>query len=234
MTGQENQDNNPEATELRAEKFGRLIHERDSAAIHSPRWSRFVRRARLVLPLVALTIFAVVFVWSDVQRNNIIPAKDLSKTPAIGKNELVNPRFESTDSDNQPFTLTAARAIQGKEDENLVMLEEPLGDLLLKSGERVAAKADRGSFRQDNRMLLLRGKVRLYHDKGYQLEMEELDVDLRQNTAFSKVDVAGHGPAGTLAAKGLTGEGEKGLLVFNGPARLVLTNVSGGPKEMMP
>jgi lipopolysaccharide export system protein LptC len=189
---------------------------------------------RLILPLIALGIFAIVFVWSDVERNKIIPVKELASTPTIGKNELVNPRFESTDSDNQPFTITAKRAVQNKDDDNLVMLEKPLADMLMNSGEWVALEADRGSFRQDNKMLLLRGKVRLYHDKGYQLEMEELDIDLTKNTAFTKADVAGQGPEGTLASKGLEGDSNAGKIIFNGPAKLILTSTSGNSGKIQP
>ncbi len=234
MVDPQNPEEQTPDTRLRADKLDRLIRDRNTTVTHNPKWSRFVRRTRLVLPLIALALFAVVFVWSDVQQNKIIPVQDMGKTPTIGKNELVNPRFESTDEDNQPFTITAKRAVQDTADDNLVMLEEPLADMLLNSGDWVAAKSSRGSFRQNNKMLLLRGNVRLYHDKGYELVMEELDVDLQANTALSKVDVTGHGPEGTLEAKGLQGTATTGHIIFNGPAKLVLTNVSGGSKEMIP
>jgi lipopolysaccharide export system protein LptC len=225
---------NPENT-LSAGKYDRLVRGASARDTHNPKWSRFVRRMRLILPVIALALFAIVFVWSDVQRNNILPSIDAAKMPTnVGQNELVNPRFESVDEKNQPFTITAKRAVQNKSDEQLVMLDEPLGDMTLNSGEKIGIRADRGSFRQDSKILLLRGKVQLNHDKGYQLEMEELDVDLMQNTALSKVDIAGHGPDGTLAAKGLEGSSETGNLVFNGPAKLILTNTSGGPKEFIP
>jgi lipopolysaccharide export system protein LptC len=224
---------NPENT-LSAGKYDRLVRG-DSRDHHNPKWSRFVRRMRLILPVIALALFAVVFVWSDVQRNNILPSIDAAKMPTnVGQNELVNPRFESVDEKNQPFTITAKRAVQNKSDEQLVMMDEPLGDMKLNSGEKISVRADRGSFRQDSKILLLRGKVQLDHDKGYQLETEELDIDLMQNTALSKVDVAGHGPDATLSSKGLEGSSENGRIVFNGPAKLILTNTSGGPKEMIP
>ncbi|MGB4108164.1 MAG: LPS export ABC transporter periplasmic protein LptC [Alphaproteobacteria bacterium] len=223
---------NPD-NELRAGKYDRLIRERETPA-HNPKWSKFVRRMRLVLPVVALALFAVVFVWSDVQRNNIMPIQDLAKAPVVGQNELVNPRFESTDNDNQPYTVTAKRAVQNKSDEQLVMLDEPVGDLLLNSGGHIGVRADRGSFRQDNKILLLRGKVRLDHDRGYRLETEELDLDLMKNSALSKVDVAGQGPEGTIDSKGLEGYSDSGRIIFNGPAKLILTNTSGGPKEFIP
>lgn len=221
-------DEQPPGQELRAGNLDRFIHERNTIVMHNPGWSRFVRRMRLLLPLIALAIFAIVFVWSDVEKNKIVPVKDLAHVPSVGKNELVNPRFESTDSENQPYTITATRAVQNKEDENLVMLEKPVGDMKMKSGESVGLEADRGSFRQNNKMLLLRGNVRLTQNKGYELKMEELDVDLTKNTAFSNTNVTGQGPEGTLSARGLEGSATSGTLVFKGPAKLILTKISGG------
>lgn len=227
----------PSAQEpLRANKLDRLIRERDTIGHHNPKWSRFVRRMRFILPLLALGLFAIVFVWGDIQSNNIIPTSEEAAklAPTIGKNELVNPRFESVDKDNQPFVMTAKRALQDSADENLVMLEEPNGNVKLKSGETITITSERGSFRQNNKMLLLRGGVVMKHDAGYQLQMEEIDVDLNNNTAVSKVDVTGEGPEGTLQAKGLQGTGDTGHIIFNGPAKLILTNIEGGPKGMIP
>lgn len=225
----------PEPNALRADKFDRLIRERDTIRSHNPKWSRFVRRMRLILPVIALALFAVIFVWGDIQNNNIIPTQEAAKlAPTIGKNELVNPRFESIDKDNQPFTFTAERAVQDSTDENLVMLEKPTGDMKLNSGDTIGINAQRGSFRQNNKILLLRGDVKLTHDKGYELTTQELDFDLMKNTALSQVDVIAKGPEGTITAKGLQGESDTGHLIFNGPAKLILTNVSGGPKEMLP
>ncbi|MGB4057734.1 MAG: LPS export ABC transporter periplasmic protein LptC [Alphaproteobacteria bacterium] len=209
-------------------KLDLLISRREpKAARDGAAWTRLVRKMRLILPLAALALFAVVFVWSDMRSNNILPAKELAKAPVIGKNEILNPRFESTDSSGQPFVVSADQAIQNKDDENLIMLEKPLADMTLKSGEKISGNASRGSFRQNNKTLLLRGAVDLAHDKGYHLKTEELDIDLQNNTAFSKVDVTGNGPEGTLTAKGLEGYADKGLLIFNGPAKLVLTNTDG-------
>ena len=54
------------------------------------------------------------------------------------------------------------------------------------------------------------------------MDMAELHIDLATRTAHSDTDVKGHGPAGTLQAKGLKGNNETNVLIFNGPAKLVL------------
>ncbi len=213
--------------EPRADKLGRLVRE-ETAAIHNPRHTRRIRRLRLILPVVALGILAVVFVWGDIQRNNLIPIQAVKTAPAIGKNELLNPRFESSDSKGQPYTITANRAVQAQGNDNLVLLDDPKGDMKLEDGHTVTMDAQTGNFHQDTQLLELRRDVHLRRDGGYVLSTEELDLDLKQNTALSKVDVYAQGPEGNIEAKGLEGAGDQGLLVFNGPAKLILTNVSGG------
>lgn len=196
--------------------------------VFNPRYSLFVRRMRLVLPIISLIIIAVVFSWSSMNDAGTIPTAEDAKAPqTIGKNELLMPRFESTDTKEQPFTITAKRAIQGRENEDLVILEEPVADILLSGGDWVAIEALQGAFRQDNQQLMLRGKVNLFHDKGYRLETEELHIDLQKSAAWSEKDIYAQGPAGTLNAKGLRGNSADNHLVFNGPAKLVL-NTQGG------
>src|SRR5690606_31047360 len=158
------------------------------AAGYNPGYSVFIRRMRLILPLVALGLAAVVFTWSAVQDTTLVPVQEKpGKDQIIGKNELLNPRFESKDDKNQPYTITAQRAIQGKEDENLVMLEKPMADMLLTSGNWIAIEASNGTFRQDSQKLLLTGDVRLFHDEGYEMKMVKLDINLENHTASTDV-----------------------------------------------
>lgn len=193
------------------------------AAPYNPGYSLLIRRLRLVLPLAALAIAAVVFTWGSMSETRIIPAIEDTALPKIlGKNELLNPRFESTDEKNQPYTITAERAVQGEANDNLIILEKPVGDMLLSSGNRVALKADNGAFRQDTQRLFLRGHVRMLHDAGYEMETAQLQVDLAKSTAWSEDPVSGRGPAGTLEATGLQASTPDGHLIFNGPAKLVL------------
>lgn len=210
------------------ERQGRLdrLSKSGSSATYNKKYSVFIRWMRLVLPMVAVAIMAVVFTWTTGKEEIADIAKEVA-LPTIGKNELLNPKFESRDDKKQPYTIIAKRAIQGETNDDLVILEEPLADMLLKSGSWLAVKAEQGAFRQDNKRLLLKGNVELYHDDGYQMNMSLLNVDMAANTAWTDVDVEGHGPEGTIEAKGLEADSEKGLLIFNGPAKLVLTKGSG-------
>ena len=215
--------NDPDAQSQRRERIAALSRSKTSAE-HTARYSKFIRHMKMAMPLIALAITAIVFTWSNVNDDNIIPVKAQDALPkTIGRNELLNPRFESMDTKKQPYSITAARAVQGEADTNLVMLEKPTGNMQLSSGNMINMEADQGSFKQDERKLMLRGDVEIYHDKGYTLKTSELQIDMDSNSAVSDKDVNIEGPAGTLNAKGLRADNNEGYLVFNGPANLVLT-----------
>ena len=213
----------------------RLTRAPLATAGYNPKYSVFIRWMRLALPLVALMITAIVFTWSSMKDENIVPTKEQrAAQKAVGKNELLSPRFESMDNKKQPYTITAKRAVQGETDENLVMLEEPVADMMLSSGNWVALKAQQGSFWQNNQRLLLRGNVLLFHDRGYQMETAQLHIDLEKKSAWSEDSVYAQGPAGTLKATGLQANGDDGHLVFKGPAELVLVNAGSNLGDSTP
>ncbi|GJL85590.1 MAG: hypothetical protein DHS20C02_13650 [Micavibrio sp.] len=209
-------------TQERRERLAAPPKERKG---YNQSYSKFVRWMRLILPLTALIIVAVLFTWTRMEEEIAIPVQQQATTEKdIGKNELVNPRFESTDENKQPYTITAQRALQGEEDEKLVILERPVADMLLNSGNWIAVEADKGAYHQETQKLLLEGHVKLFHDEGYQMETAKLHVDVEQSLAWSDDDVYGQGPAGTLEAKGLKANNENGRLVFTGPAKLILNS----------
>lgn len=194
------------------------------------RRSSYIRWIKLVLPMIALSLVALVFVWGSLGDEKLVPVVEEAEAPkTIGKNELLNPRFESMDQKKQPYTITAKRALQGESNENLVMLDEPVADMMLNSGNWVAVEAQQGALRQDNLRLLLQGDVKIFHDDGYSMEMAALNLDLENSTAWSETTIYGQGPAGILHAKGLQADTKKGLLIFNGPAKLILNKTVKNP-----
>ena len=62
----------------------------------------------------------------------------------------------------------------------------------------------------------------MFHDDGYELTTEQVDLDIISQTAHSDTPVSGHGPAGTISSSGLDANGKTGTLIFTGPARMTL------------
>ncbi len=188
-------------------------------------YTRFVKHMRYALPLLAAALIVVVITWPEmddqivvIQKNEIIP----SDQTEIGENELLNPRFETTDAQNQPMNVTAERALQNQENPNLVRLEQPKADIKMKDGSQVNIKALDGTYEQETEKLFLQNDVKFKHESGYELQAEELRVDMKTQEAFSDKNVRIEGPDAEIEATGLEGNMNDGVLIFKGPAKLTI------------
>lgn len=186
------------------------------------KYTKFVRMMRLVLPLMALIMIWLVVYWPRIQNTMEPVAKEDLVPVTVGKNELLRPRFQSTDKKDQPFNVTAHRALQSSYDPSVVILERPMADITLNNGDWLAAEATRGAYRQKVEKLFLEGDVRLYHDRGYQLQTEKMVINLAKNQAWSDTRIYGQGPAGVLEATGMQAYSERGQVIFTGPVSLKL------------
>ena len=204
------------------DRLSRIAPTQTRAHAYNAGYSKFIRTMKMAIPLIAVIMTVIVFVWSTAEEDFVPPPADTHETQTIGKNELIDPHFESVDDKKQPYTIKAKRAIQGQENEDLIILEEPLGDIVLEDNTWLAIQGDQGAYRQDNQRLLLKGNVRIYHDQGYQLTTEQLHIDVKNNTMWSKHPVSGHGPAGTINALGMRGDLNTGVMNFEGNAKLII------------
>lgn len=217
----DNQGSPNDQGQKRLERLGRF--SADKQVTHSAGYTSFIRRMRLVLPLVAVCIIVALITWPDQRSTVAILEEDQKESlQTIRKNELSNPKFQSVDDKNQPFTITADKAVQADNNEDILLLERPVGELVLNTGGRVTLKSERGKYWQMQEQLKLTNNVELENSDGYTMSTAQLDIDMDAGTARSEADVSGFGPAGTLVAKGLSVNNATGILVFNGPARLVL------------
>ncbi|MFN3826515.1 MAG: LPS export ABC transporter periplasmic protein LptC [Micavibrio sp.] len=205
----------------------RLAHlqrtRRISARLHQ-RYSRFVKIMRLVLPLIALALLTVVMAWPKMEKT-ITPMtiEDISPAEqAASRNELINPRFEGVDSGKNPYTLTATRAVQSQQNPDILLLDAPTGTIIMKKGEKLDIDARKGTYRQMAGNLLLDGAVNLKHSNGYVMDTEKLAIDIKTQQSRTDQPVTITGPAATLNATGMDANNETGLVVFTGPAKLIL------------
>lgn len=206
----------------RHERLARIAPNQDVRVINQG-YSKFIRIVRLVLPVIAIVLIGVIFSWNSFDDSQIEPiSQDIAPVQNVGKNELLSPKFESVDDKGQPYTITAERAIQGEADEDLLTLESPVGEMILERGNVVSMRSDHAEYRQNSKKLLMQDHVVLTHDDGYQMDTEVLHIDMNASTARSDVDVFAKGPEGTIEAKGLQGSSVDEVLVFIGPAKMVL------------
>jgi lipopolysaccharide export system protein LptC len=183
-------------------------------------YGRVARGLRVVLAFGILATIVIIFLWPELDSS--APSVAKQAPPDIASNELVKPRFEAIDPDQQPYTITADRAIQNTQDSDLIDMIKPVADITLKDGTWLSLEADRGAYRQAAGTMNLTGHVRLFQDEGYELRGTKVAIDMKAGRVISDEAVEGQGPAGTLVATGMDASQNTGILIFNGPAVLTL------------
>lgn len=190
------------------------------------RRTKTMRSLRLILPLFAVMIVVALIAWSgdydipDMQLDNI--EKTIEGGREISKNELLSPKFQSIDNAGRPYEITAEKALQDAADENIILLEDPVGVVELGEKKSLTIRGIDGVYVQSQQNLNLKGDVQLTHSDGYDMYTQELSLDMKNSRAENNVDVRVEGPVGTIDAKGLEADGESSLLIFKGPATLTL------------
>ncbi|MBI1326429.1 MAG: LPS export ABC transporter periplasmic protein LptC [Alphaproteobacteria bacterium] len=194
--------------------------------------TKWMRRIRILIPVLGLIVLAVLFLVPQFHNDRFeflpqmktAPAekqKDTAIDAAQTENELANPRFESRDEDNQPYTVTAERAFQKRGDLDNIFLEKPVADITLKTGDWLALKSQTGTYRQNEQKIDLHDNVKIFYDKGYTFDLESMQIDIKNQHAASPDPVTGQGPLGTLEANGMVLDAKSKTITFQGPAKMI-------------
>ncbi len=205
------------------DRFQGLMTSEESVSGINPTRSKIIRILRYGLPVIAIVMIVIIGTWDDAGRS----AKPLNKADVLPQseniqNELLKPVFNSVDDKNQPYTVTADRAVQSKSNPDIMELENPVASLTQNDSTKLDGRAKQGLYEQKAQKLNLKGDVVLSHSNGYSLSSQELRIDIAAQKAYSGQDVMVSGVGGTLESKGLEGDFEAGILTFTGPARVVI------------
>ena len=190
----------------------------------SVRRSRFVGLMKLVLPLSALILVAVVVVWSGSGDRDNGFRLSFSPDGADGRPSpgMINARYVGTDRNDRPFTITADRAVQVADDPDAVNLETLQADITLDDGSWLALTASSGVYRRQARTLRLEGPVDVFSDNGFHFNAEDAEIDLASGTIESDRPVRGQGPLGILNANAFRAVDAGRRLFFMGAVKLVV------------
>jgi len=187
-------------------------------------YSRFVRLAKYLLPLIAGIFIMLVVVWPELKSTPEKFAIGLSdvKIETAGGQRVVNARFTGVDSENRPFSITAESVVQAGSEDNGVKLVKPKADVTLAGDSWVAIAAPKGIFRRDEEILDLSGGVDLFHDEGYEFQTAEARLNFSTSAANGDSPIRGQGPFGTIEAEGFRIAGTGDSIFFTGKSRLLV------------
>ncbi len=188
------------------------------------RYSRRVVLLKRVLPAIGLGLLLLVAAWPRLSPllesvRAAFPAIDLRDARQL---RMIKPRYAGLDRYNRPFVVTAASGRQLPNRNDLMSLEQPHAQILMRAATTVVLTAATGVYQSQAQLLDLFGDVTLTHQDGTQFVTARAHADLSANTADGNDPVAGHGPSGNIAAQGFRILNKGDTIVFTGRAHLVL------------
>lgn len=185
----------------------------------------FVRIARLALPLVALVIVGVVIMrlsGGGVQQPVSITELPADEKTVPGEIDMVQAKYQGADAQGRLYTVTAEHARRDMGAPNSLSLDKPRADIALDGNKWLALHAAKGLYDNEAGSLYLSDGVTIFHDDGYELHMQDMNVTLKTRDAMTQKPVALQGPAALLKAGGMDIQNGGEMIVFSGPVHVTL------------
>jgi lipopolysaccharide export system protein LptC len=184
---------------------------------HLRRWRRrsaLIGVLRVALPAAMVAIILLLAAW--VAFGGMIASLGGQRGAGPGSIHMTNARFLGRDADGRPYVLTALEAARDNLDFQRITLQSPTLTLGADGPKAVHLTADRGVYREDNRILLLNGHVSLRDSQGDAFLTDQAIVDTLKGAVAGKSPIAGHGPAGAIRADSYAVYDRGQRLVFQG------------------
>lgn len=183
------------------------------------RHSTLIAILRKLLPAVCLAIVVALGAWSAM--STLLWRTD-TKVRSNADISMHNFAFQGRTESGKPFLMTAASAVRDNADEKKVTLEKPVLNVGVGTPEWTRITAANGVYREDTRMLDLRGQVTLDDYKGNHLSTEHALVDTTKNNVDGDTRISGHGPQGSIEASSYSLKDGGAYLLFQGRVKSVI------------
>ncbi len=197
--------------------------KRRTTAKEALRYTRFVTLMKRLLPIAAVALLASVIAYSVTPRRLEKLSVTMQQSGNLANDlTMTKPRFTGTDGKGNPFTVTAAEAVQDPKNRHRAQLRQVEADMQFDSRNWLNATAGNGAFDIDAGILKLTGGISLFTDSGYELHTASADVFLKTNIFEGAQQVTGHGPFGSLRADSFHFDRLKRLVKLNGHVHMVM------------
>ncbi len=191
------------------------------------RHSRFVRRAKIWLPVLGVVIAAIVIGRAYILSH--VPALNMPSV-LFTKNGLtmVEPRLAGRSRD-RAYDFSAARATQAYTSPKIVDFEQLSGRIELANNGWAKVESKTGQYDGNNDALALAGHVTVTTSTGYLLNAEDAAIDLTKGNMSTDNPVHIEGPTGSIDAKAARVVDGGKTILFSGGVHVTINPASVPP-----
>ncbi|WP_099509850.1 LPS export ABC transporter periplasmic protein LptC [Microvirga ossetica] len=205
--------------------------ERSRAFRKARRHSRWVRFAKVAIPLGALMGMAGVGVVAYYDPFRKIENLSFGSIGVSGTNvTMESPKLTGFKNDNRPYEVTASEATQDVRRPDLVNLKNLKARIVTDERGGVARlKAASGVLDTKREQMRLRDDIVVTTDSGYEVKLRSAFVRFKAGSVVSNQPVSVSFGNGTIDAEGLTVEDNGKVMSFKGRVRTVIEPSSSAP-----
>jgi len=178
--------------------------------------SRLIRTLRIVLPIAVAALATLL---------GVLVASHAVKVQATAPREtatqirMVNPHFFGRDRQGRAFELGAAQAARSDANMQEVLLDDVSVTLDVNGAHPSRMTADHGIYREDTRILQLRGNVRVDDGRASTIATNDATVDTRAGTVVGDQRVASQTTVGSIQAGQYQVQDRGDRVIFRGGVR---------------
>lgn len=190
-----------------------------SARSHSGR----VRAAKIALPIIALAVMLVTGAWMWISRIAPDIGINISDTAIRGgKLVMANPKLDGLTSDDRPYSVRAARAIQDLTGTGGIDLERLNAVVPLNAEVDARILAAAGLYNSESNTLDLRESITVETDDGMRAELQSAAVNFEKGSLSTADPVRITMPGAVIEADRLEIEDNGRRMLFESRVRLVV------------
>jgi len=189
-----------------------------------------VRKAKRALPIIGGVILVVVIgaIWIS----RIAPGAgiDVASTAIRGgKLVMSNPKLDGRTSENRPYSVSAARAIQDLTGSDVIDLERLQASVPIDDTVSARISANAGTYDSEANRITMRDSITVVTTDGTTVEMDTADIDIASGSLTTPDPVRITTQGASIEADRLTVENNGKRLVFESRVKLVIQ-----PDEFQP
>lgn len=167
------------------------------------RYSQFVRMMRIVLPLAAVGLIAIVVIYSIVNKPKIHFATTFkSQEETAGYVAMTAPRFTGLDVEGRYYVITADEAVRPAGQVDRIELSSVHAEVKENGEARLTLNADKGTVDADAGHLTFGPAVWVDLQDGFILETNHAFADMNSGAITGDTPISGKSPFGTFSADG--------------------------------
>lgn len=152
--------------------------------------------------------------------------KEIAKTTP-GQIEVVGAKYEGVDEKGNPYTITADKANRSaKTEDDGILFDNPVTDIVLGDKTWLALKAAGGFFNRFSENIMMEDGVIAYHDSGYEINMRNIIINLKDKSGSTASPVYVQGPMGSASAQNMEVKAGGETIILGGPINIKIFDLS--------